>query len=121
LLFTTTPESHLYSESHILIGYQSLSGTHSRVASTPWSTPMYSFGILPSFSQIGTQQFDPTHQYQFEQSSHQRPVYPLNTRFPPYGEKYAYSPYPPYSGGQPYGNFPQYSSQLELEFVNGNQ
>ena len=58
---STTPQSHLYGESSILIGYQSLSGTHSRVASTPWSSPMSSIGILPSSSLMGTQQFDPAY------------------------------------------------------------
>ena len=54
-MFSTTPESHLYGESSILIGYQSLSGTHSGVASTPWSSLMSSTGILPGSSLMGTQ------------------------------------------------------------------
>ena len=46
-MFSTTPESHLYGESSILVGYQSLSRTHSGVASTPWSSLMFSTRILP--------------------------------------------------------------------------
>ena len=105
-MFSTTPESHLYGESSILIGYQSLSGTDSRVASTPWSSPMSSTEILPSSSLTRTQQFDLVDQYQAGQSGQQIPMYPLNTGLPPYGEKYAYSPYPPYFRGPSYGNIP---------------
>jgi len=86
LMFSTTHGSHLYGESSILVGYQSLSGTHSGVASAPWSTCINSYGIQPGFSQMETQHSDPAHQYQFGQSSHQRLMYPLNTRLPPYGE-----------------------------------
>ena len=75
---------------------------------------MSSTEILPGYSLMGTQQSYPTHQYQAGQSSQQRPLYSLNTGLPPYGEKYAYSPYPPYSRGQPYGSFPQYSSQTRI-------
>jgi len=60
---------------------------------------------------MGTQQFHPAYQYQVGQSCQQRPMYPLNTGLPPYGEKYAYSPYPPYSRGPSYGNIPQYLGQ----------
>ena len=63
-MFSTTPELHLYGESSILVGYQSLSGTHSRLSSTPWLSPMSSTRILPGSSLMGTQQFDPTYQYQ---------------------------------------------------------
>lgn len=83
-MFSTTPESHMYGESSIPIGYQSLSGTHSGVTSAPWSSPMSSTGILPGSSLKGTQQFDPAHQYQARQSGQQRPMYPLSTGFPPY-------------------------------------
>lgn len=79
-------------------------GTYSGVDYTPWSSPMSSTEILPGSSLMGTQQFDPTYHYQVGQSSQQRPMYPLNTILPPYGEKYVYSLYPPYSGGLPYGN-----------------
>lgn len=72
---------------------------------------MSSTGTLPGSSPMGTQHFDPTHQYQTGKSSQQRPIYPLNTGLPPYGEQFAFSLYPPYSRGKPYGNFPQYSSQ----------
>ena len=61
---------------------------------------------IPRSSLTGTQQFDLAYQYQAGKSGQQRPMYPLNTRFPPYGEKYSYSPYPPYSGGLSYGNIP---------------
>lgn len=70
-MFSTTPESHLYGEFSILVGYQSLSGTHSGVASTPWSSPMSSTGILPGSAFMGTQQFDPAYQYQTRKSSQQ--------------------------------------------------
>jgi hypothetical protein len=70
-MFSTTPESHLYGESSIPVGYQSLSGTHSGVASTPWSSPMSSTRILPGSSLMGTQQFDPAYQYQAGQSGQQ--------------------------------------------------
>jgi len=45
-MFSTTPESHLYGESSVPVGYQSFSGTRSGVASTPWSSPMSSTRIL---------------------------------------------------------------------------
>ena len=42
-------------------------------------------------------------------------MYPLHTGLPPYGDKYAYSPYPPYVGGQPYGSIPPYSGQSGMQ------
>ena len=42
--------------------------------------------VLNGSSLMGTQQFDPAYQYQAGQSGQQRPIYPLNTGLPPYGE-----------------------------------
>jgi len=53
-MFTTTPESYLYGASSVPSGYQSLSGTHSGVASSPWSSPMSSTGILSGSSLTNT-------------------------------------------------------------------
>jgi len=103
-MFYTTFELHLYGESSIMVGYQSLSGTHSEVSSTPLSSPMSSTRILPGSSLMGTQQFDSAYRYKVGQSGQQRPMCPLNTGLPPYEEKYAYSPCPLYSVGLPYGN-----------------
>ena len=83
-MFTTTPESHLYGGSFVPLGYQSLSGTHSGVSSSPWSSPMSSIGNLPGSSLTDTEQFDPSSQYQASPSGY-HPMYPLNTRLPPYG------------------------------------
>ena len=104
-MFTTTPESHLYGGSSVPLGYQSLSGTHSGVSSSPCSSPMLSTGILPGSSLTDTEQFDPSSQYQDGPSGY-HPVYPLNTGLPPYGEKYTQSAYSSYSRGPPYGDIP---------------
>jgi len=63
---------------------------------------------------MGTQQFDPEYQYQARKFGQQRPMCPLNTGLPPYGEQYAYSPYSPYSGGPSYVNILQYSGQPRI-------
>lgn len=60
-MFSTTLELYLYGESSIPIGYQSLSRTHLGVASTPWSSPISSIGIILGSSLMGTQQFDPAY------------------------------------------------------------
>ena len=62
---------------------------------------MSSTGILFGSSFMGTEQMNPSSSYQVGSSSYHL-MYSLNTRLPPYGEQYAYSPYPPYSGGKPY-------------------
>lgn len=67
---------------------------------------MSSTRILPSSSLMGTQHLDPAYQYQAGKYGQQRPMYPLNIGFPPYGDQYSYSLHPPYFGGLPYGNIP---------------
>ena len=84
LMFTTIPESHLYGGLSVPLGYQSLSGTHSGVSSSPWSSPMSSIGILLGSSPTHTEQFDPSSQYQDGPTGYY-PMYPLNTGLPPYG------------------------------------
>ena len=84
IMFSGTPESYLHGTPSVPAGYQSLAGVHSRVASAPWSAPVYSSGVPSGFSFVETQQFDPTYQYQFVQTSFQRPIYTLNTGLPPY-------------------------------------
>lgn len=95
-MFTTTPESHLYAGPSIPLGYHSLSGTHSSVSSSPWSSPMLATRILFGSSLTDTEQFDPSSQYQASPSGY-HPMYPLDTGLPQYGEQYAQSSYSPYS------------------------
>ena len=80
-MFTTTPKSHLYGVPSIPPGYQSLSGTHSGVASSPWSSSMSSTGILSGSSLTDTEQLDPSSQYQASSSGY-RPMYLLYTGLP---------------------------------------
>ena len=87
-MFTTMPESHFYGVSSVPPGYQYLSRTHSSIASSPWSSPMSSTGILPGSSLTDTEQFDPSSQYQAAPFGY-HPMYPLYTVLPPYGEQYA--------------------------------
>ena len=91
---------------------QPLDGVHPRTISTTWSVPICSSGILSGISYVETQQIDPSHQYQFGQSTFQRPIYPLNTRLPPYGGQYAFSLFPP--GEQPYESSQQNSGQTGI-------
>ncbi len=70
----------------VLASYQSLAGVHSRASSATWSAPIYSSGFPYGISYVVTQQFDPACQYQFGQTSYQRPMYPLNTGMSSYGE-----------------------------------
>ena len=60
-MFSGTPESQLYGASFVLVCYQSLARTHSGIASTSWSTPIYSSRIPSGFSHMETQQFDPAY------------------------------------------------------------
>jgi len=101
----------LYGVLSIPLGYQYLFGTHSGVASSPWSSPMSSIGILHGSSLTDTEQPDPSSQYQAGSSGY-RPMYLLYIGLPPYGEQYAQSPYPPFSRGQPYGSMPLSLGQL---------
>jgi len=82
-MFTTTLESHFYVVPSIPSGYQYLSGTHSGVASSPWSSPMSSSGILSGSSFTGTEQLDPSSSHQ-DVSYGYHPMYPLNTGLPLY-------------------------------------
>ena len=91
---------------------QPLDGVHPGTVSTAWSIPICSSGILSGISHVETQQIDPSHQYQFGQSSLQRPIYPLNTRLPPYGGQYAFLLFPP--GEQPYESSRQNSGQAGI-------
>jgi len=84
-MFNTTPESHLYGVLFVPPGYQSLFGTHSGVASSPWSSPISSTGILSGSSKTDTEQLDPSSQYQVGSSGY-HPMYLLYTGLPPYGE-----------------------------------
>lgn len=77
-LFTTTLESNLYGVPSIRLGYESLFGTHSGVASSPWSSPISSKRILPSYSLTDTEQFDPSSQYQDRPYGY-HPLYQLYT------------------------------------------
>jgi len=82
---------------------------------------MLSIGILPGSSLTDTGQFDPSSQYQAGPSGY-HPMYPLNTRVPPYGEQHDQSAYSPYSGGTPYGSIPSSlgSTYYGMIFVNGS-
>ena len=91
---------------------QPLDGFHPGIISATWFVPICSSGILSGISYVESQQIDPSHQYQFGQSSLQRPVYPLNTGLPPYGGKYAFSLFPP--GEQPYESLQQNSGQIGI-------
>lgn len=104
-MFTTTPKSHMYGAPSVPLGYQSLSGTHSGVSSSPWSSSMSSTRILTGSSLTDIEQFDPSSQYQAGPSGY-RPMYPINTRLPLYGEQYVQYSYSPYSGGLTYGSIP---------------
>jgi len=99
-----------------------MSRIHSGVSSFPWSSPMSSLGILPRSSYQG-QQCDPSYKYHYQtgQFGEQRPIYPLNTGMPPYGQQYAYSPHPQYQGGQPYGYVLLYSGQPEMKVCQWQQ
>lgn len=100
-----THESHLYGVPSISSSYQYLLGTHSGVASSPWSSLMSSIRILFGSSFTSTEQLDPSSSYQASSFGY-HPMYLLYTRLPPYREQYAHSPYPPFSGGQPYVDMP---------------
>lgn len=112
-MFTTTLESHLYGVPSVSLGYQSLSRSHSGVASSPWSSPMSSTGILYGPSLMDIEQLDLSSQYQVGSSSYHL-MYPLYIRLPPYGEQYAQSPYPPFFGGKPYGGMLSSLGQLGM-------
>ena len=100
-MFTTTLESHLYGVLSIPSGYQSLSGTHSGVSFSPWSSLMSSTGILSGSSLTDTEQLNASSSHQAGSSGY-RLMCPLYTGLPPYEEQYIDSPYPPFYGGKPY-------------------
>lgn len=79
--------------------YQQQVGVQSGTISMTWLVPISSSGFSSGISYLGTQQIDPM--------CLQRPIYPLSTRFPPYGGQYAFSLFPP--GEQPYGSLQQSS------------
>ena len=91
---------------------QPLDEVHPGTVSTVWSVPLCSSGIISGISYVDSQQIDPSQQYQFGQSSLQRPIFPLNTGLPPYGGHYAFSLFPP--GEQRYESSQQNSGQAGI-------
>ncbi len=77
-----------------------------------WSAPIYSSGIPSSISYVETQKINLACQYQFGQTSLQKPIYTLNTGLPPYGGKYAFSLFSP--GEKPYESSQQNSGQTGI-------
>ena len=58
LMFTTSPESHLYGGLSVPPGYQYLSGTFYGASSNPWTSPMLSFGTLTGKYIVSTERLD---------------------------------------------------------------
>ena len=84
--------------------YQQQAGVQSGTISMTWLVPISSSGFSYGISYVETQKIDPM--------CLQRPIYPLSTRFPPYGGQYAFSLFPP--GEQPYGSLQQSSGQTRM-------
>lgn len=81
-------------------------GVQSGTVSTTWLVPISSSGFSSGISYVGTQRIDTMCLH--------RLMYPLSTRFPPYGGHYAFSLFPP--GEQPYGSLQQSSGQTGMTF-----
>ena len=95
-MFVTSPETHLYGGPSIPLGYHSLSGTFSGVASIPWTYPMSSNSrIVSRTSLMNATNFAPLHSA----------IPTIEKQSGPYinGECYTQQPNSPYFGYHPFG------------------
>jgi len=84
--------------------YQQEAGVQSGTVSTTWAVPISLSRLSSGISYVETQKIDPR--------CLQRPIYPLSTRLPLYGGKYAFSLFLPRE--QPYGSLQQSLGQTRI-------